>query len=103
MSETARKREIIAQAGGLASEIAEALNNVAEGLTDIAAAMAYQAATQYDGMTAGEKRQTAGVIFHTACQRFGGVKYDGTPISDADVAQLDAMWTKLTGGKKLKR
>jgi hypothetical protein len=85
-----------------ASEIAEGLHAVSEAMTDVAGVLAYHAATQYNG-TAGEQRQIAAVMFHTACKRFGGVKYDGRKIEDFDLAELDALWIKMTGGKRLKR
>jgi hypothetical protein len=79
----------------VASEIAEALNAVADSFLTLAGIGAYIAASNDEELTQGEIRQTAAVMFHTARQKFGGVKYDGRKIEEADLAELDAMWCKL--------
>jgi hypothetical protein len=79
---------------GIASELADSLNAAADGFLTLAGVIAYGAASEHSE-TAGEQRQLAAVIFHTASKRFGGVKYDGQRIEDADIGELDAMWCKL--------
>jgi len=78
--------------------MSEAAAEIAEALTDVAAAICFDAATKYQG-TVGEQRQIAAVMFHTAQKRFGGIKYEGKRIEDADIQTLDAMWQKLIGGR----
>jgi hypothetical protein len=79
----------------VASEIAEALHRVSESFLTLAGIGAYIAASNDEGLTQGEIRQTAAVMFHTARQQFGGVKYDGQRIENANLEELDAMWCKL--------
>lgn len=104
MSGTARNRAIVAKAGDgdYVSEAAEAMARVSDALTDVAGAICYLAANQYEGKTPGEKRELATVMFATVRQRFGGIKYDGVTITAADIELLDNMWAGMTG-KKLKR
>lgn len=80
----------------VASEIADALNRNADELAAIAGSLAYIGAANH-AKTAGEQRQLAAVIYCTAKQRFGGVKYDGLPIDRATIEELDAMWLKMLG------
>lgn len=80
------------------SGVKEAIDNVAHALVDVAGALCYEAATRYVG-TASEQRDIAAVMFHTAQKRFGGQKYDGEPIGEMGMRELDALWTKLTGGR----
>lgn len=86
----------------VASEIADGLKAVADEFLTLAGVGAYLAASRHSD-TAGEQRQLAAVIFQTARLKFGGVKYDGRKIEEADIAQLDALWSKMTGGKKLSK
>jgi hypothetical protein len=89
----ARKRHIVE------ADVNETASLVADALQDVAAAICFDAATKYEG-TAGEQRQIAAVMFHTAQKRFGGIKYDGQSIDKLDVPELDALWQKLIGGRK---
>ena len=91
-----RRKQAIVERAKPVSEIA---SEIAEALTDVAAALCFDAATKYEG-TAGEQRQIAACMFHTGQKRFGGVKYDGRPIGNMDVPELDALWQKLIGGRK---
>jgi len=79
--------------------VPDVASQIAEALTDVAAALCFEAATKYEG-TAGEQRQIAGVMFQIAQKRFGGVKYDGIPIDRATIEQLDSMWKKLIDGRR---
>jgi hypothetical protein len=79
--------------------VVEIASEIAEALTDVAAALCFDAATKYEG-TAGEQRQIAGVMFQIAQKRFGGVKYDGVAIDQATIEQLDRMWKGLIDGRK---
>jgi hypothetical protein len=81
-----------------ASAVPEIASEIADALTDVAAALCFDAATKYIG-TAGEQRQIAATMFHTCQKRFGGVKYDGQKIEDMDIRELDALWQKLIGGR----
>jgi hypothetical protein len=89
-----------------ASEIADGLRSVAAAFDRLAGVCAYLAASEHSN-TPGRQRELAGVIYHTAAQRFGGVKYDGQRIDQATIDQLDAMWCamfridpkKLRGGR----
>lgn len=101
MSETARKFAIAAE-GGPAAEIADALYAVADELAGIRCALSYLAATQYEG-TGGEQRLLAATISETAKIRFAKVKDGNQAIDGMDMTELDALWSRLTGGKKLKR
>jgi single-stranded DNA-specific DHH superfamily exonuclease len=92
---SARKRAIVeAAVPEIASEIAEALHRVADSFETLACVFAYGAAADMVE-TAGEQRQLAGVMFATARKRFGGVKYDGQKITEANIEELDAMWCKF--------
>lgn len=90
----------------MASEIADALHRVAESFETFAGIVAYIAAAEHSG-TAGEQRQLAAVMTHTARQKFGGVKFDGQQIDQATINELDDMWCrffkvdrkKLRGGR----
>lgn len=93
----ARYRAIVAKASTvpeIASEIAEALNRVADELAGIGGALSYFAASKHSG-TAGEQRLLGGVIYHTAKQRFGGLKYDGEPIDQMTIESLDKLFRKM--------
>lgn len=83
----------------IASEIAEALSRLADEVACVSGSLAYMAAGKHSG-TAGEQRQLAAVIYHTARKRFGGVKYDGVAIDRATIEQLDKMWLKMLDGKR---
>jgi hypothetical protein len=100
MPGTARKHEIVRAAGDgdYVSEVAQAIERLADAGDSIAAALCYEAATRYIG-TAGEQRQIAATMFHTAKRKFGGVKYDGERIEAMDVRTLDALWQKLISGR----
>lgn len=92
----ARKQQIMeAAVPEVASEIAAALRGVSESFLTLAGVGAYIAASNDGDLTQGEVRQTAAVMFHTAAKQFGGVKYDGQQISQADMEMLDAMWCRL--------
>jgi hypothetical protein len=78
--------------------VSEIASEIASALQDVAAALCYEAATRYVG-TAGEQRQIAATMFHTAQKRFGGVKYDGQRIEEMDIRQLDQLWNKLIQGR----
>ncbi len=98
---SARKALIIREArpvSEIASEIADALGRVAEELCAISGSLAYIAAETHSE-TAGEQRELAAVIYHTARKRFGGIKYDGVEIGKATIEQLDKMWLKMLGSK----
>jgi hypothetical protein len=84
-----------------AKPVSETASLIAEALTDVAAALCFDAATKYQG-TAGEQRQIAAVMFHTCQKRFGGVKYDGKKLEQMDVPELDALWQRLIGGRPRK-
>jgi hypothetical protein len=84
------------------SVVAASMHAIADALDSVSASICYLAANQYEGKTPGEKREMAAVMFHTGRQRFGGIKHDGRRIADADVVELDELWSKMTG-KKLKR
>jgi hypothetical protein len=93
----ARSRAIVERAEvvpEIASEIAEALNRLADECAGIAGALSYLAAGKHSG-TAGEQRQLGAVIYHTSVQRFGGVKYDGDPIDKQTIDELDKTFRKL--------
>ena len=77
-----------------ASVIGDGLQAVATAFDRLTGVMAYLAALEHSE-TAGEQRQLAAVIYQTAAKRFGGVKYDGQPIDQATIDQLDAMWAKF--------
>jgi hypothetical protein len=97
MSSRSRKQAIVERASAvpeIASEIAEALHRVADTFETFGCIMAYCAAADM-AETAGEQRQLAAVMFATAKQRFGGVKYDGQPITEANIDELDAMWCRF--------
>ena len=81
------------------SEVVDALHAIADGLFTVAGSVAYLAAAEHTD-TAGEQRQLAAVITQTAKLRFGGIKYDGQRITEAEVDQLDKMLCKITGRKK---
>lgn len=87
----------------IASEIAGGLSQAGESFLTLAGIMAYIAAAEHSE-TAGEQRQLAAVMFHTAKLKFGGVKYDGQRIDQATIEDLDAMWMKFfrIDPKKLK-
>jgi hypothetical protein len=75
---TAAKARIIGRAkpvSEIASEIGDKLQAVSESFLTLAGIAAYIAAP--NTRTAGGNEQLAAVMFHTARQRFGGVKYDG--------------------------
>lgn len=91
----ARKQAIVeAAVPEIASEIAEALHRVADSFETLACIAAYQAAADL-AETAGEQRQLAGVMYATAKQRFGGVKYEGLRITEQNLEELDAMWCRF--------
>jgi hypothetical protein len=92
---TARKTAIVRKA----NPVSETASVIADALSDVAAALCFDAATKYEG-TAGEQRQIAGVMFHIAQKRFGGIKYDGQAIDQASIEQLDKMWKSLIEGRK---
>lgn len=77
-----------------AEEIADGLRSVAAAFDRLAGVCAYIAAAEHSD-TPGRQREMAGVIYHTAAQRFGGVKYDGAKIDEATIIELDAMWCAL--------
>lgn len=83
----------------IASEIADALNRLADEVACVAGSLAYLAAAKHSG-TSGEQRQLAAVAYCTAKQRFGGIKYDGVKIDQATIEQLDLMWLKMLGSKR---
>lgn len=91
-----RKYRILREApvNDVASEIADALNHVADELAGIAGALSYLAASKHSE-TAGEQRILAGVVYHTAVQRFGGLKYDGDPIDQMTIDDLAKTFRKL--------
>lgn len=92
---SARKHRIVeAAVPEIASEIAEALHRVADTFETLACVAAYTAAADL-AETAGEQRQLAAVMYETARQRFGGVKYDGLRITEQDLPELDAMWARF--------
>jgi hypothetical protein len=106
---TAAKARIIGRAkpvSEIASEIGDKLQAVSESFLTLAGIAAYIAASEHTA-TAGEQRQLAAVMFHTARQRFGGVKYDGALIDQSTINELDEMWCqffkidrkKLRGGR----
>jgi hypothetical protein len=78
----------------IASELAEALHRCADELAGIGGSLAYLAAASPQ-RTAGEQRQLAAVIYHTAIQKFGGVKYDGDPIDQKTIDELGTTFRKL--------
>ena len=78
----------------IASEIAASIDRAADAFASLAGVIAYLAAMDHSE-TAGEQRQLAAVIFHTAAQRFGGVKYDGRVIDAATVEDMDEMWMRV--------
>ena len=91
----ARKAQIRVKAvPEIASEIAGALDRVSDSFLTFAGIAAYIAAAEHTE-TAGEQRQLAAVMFHTARQKFGGVKYDGQHIDQATIEELDAMWCRF--------
>ena len=85
------------------SEIAAAFRYAGDNFATLAGIMAYVAAAEHTE-TAGEQRQLAAVMFHTAAKQFGGVKYDGQQIDQATIDELDEMWAKFfrIDPKKLK-
>lgn len=94
---TARKAQIIERAepvSEIASEIGDRLQAVSESFLTCAGIFAYIAAAEHSS-TAGEQRQLAAVMFHTARQRFGGVKFDGARIDQQTIDELDEMWCKF--------
>jgi hypothetical protein len=102
----ARSKAIIEKAEPVsetASQIADALHAVSESFLTCAGIFAYVAAAEHSG-TAGEQRQLAAVMFHTAKLKFGGVKYDGQRIDEATISELDDMWCRFfrIDPKKLK-
>lgn len=90
----ARKRLIIRRA----NPVSETASVIADAISDLAAAICFDAATKYQG-TAGEQRQIAATMFHVCQKRFGGLKYDGQKIEDMDMRALDALWQKLIGAR----
>lgn len=91
----ARKFQIVRKA----EPVSETASMIADALSDVAAALCFEAATKYQG-TAGEQRQIAGVMFHICQKRFGGIKYDGERIDQASIEMLDKMWKSLIDGRK---
>jgi hypothetical protein len=94
---TAQKARIVERAEPvpeIASEIGDALRAVSDSFLTFAGIAAYIAASEHSE-TAGEQRQLAAVMFHTAAKRFGGVKYDGQHIDQATIEELDAMWCQF--------
>ena len=78
----------------VASEIADAIHQLADEIAGVGGALAYLAAAQHS-KNSGEQRMLAAVIHEVSKNRFGGVKYDGLPIDRATVEELDRMWVKL--------
>lgn len=95
MSSRARKLAIIEKA----EPVPETASLIAEALTDVAAALCFDAATKYEG-TAGEQRQIAGVMFQIAQRRFRDVKVNGEKLCSADAEMLEKMWRTLIDGRK---
>jgi hypothetical protein len=94
---TARKRAIVRRANPvteIASEIAEAINRLADECAGIAGALSYLAAGEHSD-TAGRQRELGAVIYRTAILRFGGVKYDGEPIDRMTIESCDKSLRKL--------
>ena len=93
----ARKRLILERAEPvteMASVVADALDRLADEVAGVAGALSYLAASKHSG-TAGEQRQLGAVIYHTAIKRFGGLKYDGEPIDQMTIDNLDKAFRKL--------
>ena len=95
MTERSRKLRILRKA----EPVSETASIIADALEDVAGSICCLASTRFEGMTPGERRQIAAVMFQTAKLRFGGVKYDGQKISQMEIEQLDQLWVKLTGGR----
>lgn len=93
----ARKAEIVRKAANVSES--PVASEIAQALTDVAAALCFDAATKYEG-TAGEQRQIAGVMFQIAQRRFQDVKVDGVKLDKASTDQLEAMWRNLIDGRK---
>lgn len=92
---SARKRAIVeATVPEIASVVADALDRLTDEVAAVAGALSYMAASKHSG-TAGEQRLLGGVIYHTARQRFGGLKYDGEPIDQMTIDSLDKLMRKL--------
>jgi hypothetical protein len=92
-----RKQLIVEKAGPvteIASEIADAINRLADECAGVAGALSYLAASKHS-VTAGEQRQLGAVIYHTSVRRFGGIKYDGEHIDQMTIENLDKTFRKL--------
>jgi hypothetical protein len=90
-----RKRILLERAPA----VPEIASEIAEALTDVAAALCYDAATKYEG-TAGEQRQIAATMFRIAQKRFQGVRHEGEHIAEMDMPELAALWDRLITGRK---
>jgi len=95
---TAQKARIVKASAvpEIASQIADGLNGVEGALRSLAGVFAYLAASASDqDLTGGEIRQLAACMYRTAELRFGGVKYDGVPITQMTIEECDRMLCSL--------